>query len=532
MATPLRHWPVLLAALTLALAAAGSLTIVERYVDDARRADWAAGLGFAWTMVSAAIVAALLLRQAARARREGEERLQAALDSQAFHDPLSGLPNRACFMDRLERALQRADRQGNRVAVLFLDLDNFKVVNDSLGQETGDRLLVAVAERLRASPRPEDTVARLGGDEFTVLLEEVADGRPAIRAAERILQQVRLPYALDKDEVFTTASIGIAISAPGRDQPEGLLHSAALAMYQAKANGKARFEVFDLSMRARALERMALETDLRHAVDGGGFTLCYQPIVTLESGRIGEVEALLRWEHPRRGSVSPAEFIPLAEETGLILSIGRWVLEEACRQARAWQRQYPSHPPLVVGVNLSARQFWRGCADDVARALHTTGLEPSSLKLEITESAMMRDVESTIRTLRRLSDLGVRVAIDDFGTGYSSLAYLKRFPLDTLKIDRSFVEKLGNDPADGAIVRTIITLAKTLNLVVTAEGIETPEQLTHLRALGCDRGQGYYFARPLPSKAMGELLARRERPSPGIVAPDRLPIPLGSSRGR
>ena len=425
----------------------------------------------------------------------------------AFNDALTGLPNRALFNDRLAQGLARADRNRRSVAVLFLDLDNFKVVNDSLGHELGDRLLVGVAERLRACLRAEDTAARLGGDEFTVLLENLVDDGQPIEVTQRIAAQLSQPIRLNGRELVPTCSIGIAVSAPGRDRPDTLLRNADLAMYRAKANGKARYAVFDPSMNTDALERLELEGDLRHALELRQLRVVYQPIVTLASGRVSELEALLRWDHPARGVVLPADFIPLAEATGLIVEIGQWVLEEACRRARAWQLAHPADAQLTISVNLSARQFLNpDLIDDIARTLRDTDLAPSCLKLEITESVLMHDTDGTVAKLWALKRLGVRLAIDDFGTGYSSLSYLKLFPVDTLKIDRSFVSGLGQDSNDTAIVRSVVALAKSLNLAVTGEGIETAEQLGHLRALGCDLGQGYLFAKPLAADDVGALL--------------------------
>ncbi|MBI4319893.1 MAG: EAL domain-containing protein [Chloroflexi bacterium] len=434
----------------------------------------------------------------------------AQLAHQAFHDPLSNLPNRALFLNRVEHALARANRHNKLVALLFLDLDNFKVVNDSLGHQMGDRMLVAVAERLKLCVRNEDTVARFGGDEFTVLLEGVAGLRDVIRVVERIEEQTQKPFVLDGHEVFATASIGIALSSREHDEPNVLLRDADLAMYRAKTSGKAHYEVFDPSLDAIAMERLQLETDLRRALERGELTVYYQPVVLLESGRIEEMEALVRWQHPRRGLLPPMEFIPLAEDTGLILPIGRWVLEQACRQAQMWNARYSTARLLAVSVNLSARQFQDPkLVEETARILHDTGLNPACLKLEITESVMMHDAESTLVTLVKLKELGLELTVDDFGTGYSSLAYLKRFPVDALKIDKTFVEKLGQDPRDSSIVRAVTAFGRALDLVVTGEGIETAEQLTKLRELGCARGQGYYFAKPLPGDQLDVLLASR-----------------------
>jgi diguanylate cyclase (GGDEF)-like protein/PAS domain S-box-containing protein len=435
--------------------------------------------------------------------------LEEQLRYQAFHDPLSGLPNRALFMDRLEHALARANRRGDKVAVLFMDLDNFKVINDSLGHEVGDQLLVAVAERLKACLRPEDTVVRLGGDEFTVLIEDVDGVSDAARVAERIADILQPPFALNQYEVFATISIGIALSSPPQEQPADLLRHADLAMYRAKHKGKARYEVFEPSMGTDALERLVLENELRRALERGEFKVYYQPIVTLESGKIAGMEALVRWEHPTRGLVLPEEFLSVAEDTGLIVRIGQGVLREACNQMRAWQERYPSAPPLTVSVNLSPRQFFR--PELVAEILGETEIDPDSLQLEITEGALRSNgVHSANHTLRNLKDLGVQLAIDDFGIGYSSLSYLKRFPVDFLKIDRSFIAGLGQH-TDGAskdaeIVSAMIELTHALGLEAIAEGVETAEQLTRLRQMKCNLAQGNYFSEPLPSEALAVIL--------------------------
>jgi diguanylate cyclase (GGDEF)-like protein len=430
------------------------------------------------------------------------------LTKQAFRDPLTNLPNRALFMDRLSHGLTRAQRRHEHLAVLFLDLDRFKVVNDTLGHSVGDQLLVEVSRRLTSALRPGDTVARLGGDEFGILLEDVADAETAETVALRVEESLGKPYRFEGREVFVTASIGIALSSAKLGLPEEILRDADLAMYHAKAKGKARHEVFDGSMSAPALDRMDLEMDLRSAISRHEFRLHYQPILRLDTGKITEVEALIRWQHEKRGLLQPDEFIGLTEETGLIVPIGQWVLSEACKQARVWQLEYPMTPPLVMSVNLSAKQFQNPkLVEEITQALDVSGLAPSCLKLEITESTVMQDAPVTLTRLNELKELGVRLAIDDFGTGYSSLGYLKRFPVDTLKIDRSFVKGLSADGGDNAIVRAVVTVAKSLNMDVTAEGVETEGQLAELKALGCDRWQGFLFARPVSPERVGPLLA-------------------------
>jgi diguanylate cyclase (GGDEF)-like protein/PAS domain S-box-containing protein len=432
------------------------------------------------------------------------------LSYQAFHDLLTGLPNRALFMDRLEHALTRADRRGSKVAVLFTDVDNFKVINDSLGHKAGDQLLVAIAERLKACLRPEDTAARLGGDEFTILVEDIAGVGEVVQIAERIAEILRPPFALGEQEVFATVSTGIALNSSAQEQAADLLRHTDLAMYRAKRRGKARHEVFEPSMDAKVVERLILETGLRRALVRQQFKVYYQPIVALESGKVAGVEALVRWEHPQRGLLLPEAFLSVAEETGLIVRIGQWVLREAVKQARIWQERYPGTPPLTVSVNLSPRQFFH--PNLVAEVLEESEIEPASLQLEITEGAMATNgTSSSDRTLRNLKRMGVQLAIDDFGLGYSSLSYLKRFPVDFLKIDRSFTAGLGGEPngasKDTEIVKAMIELTHALGLKVIAEGVETSEQLRRLRNMKCDFAQGNYFSEPLPSEALAVNLA-------------------------
>jgi diguanylate cyclase (GGDEF)-like protein/PAS domain S-box-containing protein len=443
--------------------------------------------------------------------------LEDELAYRAYHDALTDLPNRTLLVDRLRQALARGARTQRGTAVLFIDLDDFKVVNDSLGHALGDQLLVATAQRLRASVRPGDTVARLGGDEFIVLLEDVAEADDANAAARRMLAELEAPFKLADRELFVGASIGIALSGPDPKLPDDLLRDADAAMYAAKARGKGHYELFEPGMHTQPLERLALEAELRRVLERDELRLHYQPVVELDTGRVCGAEALLRWQHPRRGLVPPGQFIPLAEETGVIVPIGRWVLQEACREARLLRDRHPGARPFVMSVNISGRQFQHpGLVQDVAEALRAADLPACALRLEITESVAMEAGTATIETLQALKGLGVQLAIDDFGTGYSSLAYLKRFPVDTLKIDRSFVDGLGHDPQDTAIVRSVITIAKTLNLVVTGEGIETVEQLEELRTLECTEAQGFYFARPAASEALSRLI------DAGPLAPDEL----------
>ena len=437
--------------------------------------------------------------------------LEERLHYQAFHDPLTDLPNRRLFANHLKEALKRTRRRkGRKSAVLFMDLDNFKVVNDSLGHEVGDHLLAAVGQRLKGCLRREEIAARLGGDEFTLLLESISSVGEAEEVAERIIRELRAPFVIEGHLIFATISIGIALSdTVGRGQEDLLLRAADIALYRAKGKTKACFEVFDRSKDAYALERLELENDLRKAIERDELKLSYQPVFSLETNNIAGMEALLRWEHRERGMMRPAEFIPLAEETGLIVPIGRWTLEEVCRQAREWQESYQIDPSPIAGVNLSLRQFQHpGLVEDVARVLRETGLEPGNLALEITESIAMHDEDATIAILEELKSLGVWLVIDDFGTGNSPLSYLTRqFKMDHLKIDGSFMRKFVEDPDNSAMIAGLIDFAHAVSLRVIAEGVETAVQLKRLKAMGCEFVQGDYMSKPLAPAEASELLA-------------------------
>ncbi len=440
------------------------------------------------------------------------------LNHQAHHDPLTDLPNRALFSRRLDAALAAGGGEGGTPAMLFLDLDRFKVINDSLGHEVGDRLLLAVAGRLLACVRPGDTVARLGGDEFTVLLAGVTGEDEATRVAERITTALNGPFQIDGHEVVVTSSIGVVLASPGagRETATDLLRYADMAMYRAKSAGKARHALFDRAMGAAALARLELETDLRHALERDELRIEYQPQVELAGGRIVGVEALVRWHHPTRGPVNPGVFIPLAEEIGLMVPIGRWILDAACRQAREWQEWAaawgdPTAAPLSLSVNLSVRQFQDpALVADLARILADTGLPPTTLHLEITETAVMEGATATGDTLRALQELGVQLAIDDFGSGYSSLRHLKAFPVGMLKIDKAFIAGLGQGAEDDAIIGAVMLLGHGLGLRICAEGVETAAQVARLARLGCDLGQGYHFSPPCAATALGDLLLAQE----------------------
>lgn len=430
-------------------------------------------------------------------------------------DVLTGLPNRVLFMDRLTRAFERARRKTNTTfAVIFLDLDSFKLVNDSLGHLIGDQMLVAIADRLEGTVRSSDsiarmgrnhTIARLGGDEFTILLEEITGPYEAMKIADRISTDLSAPFLVGGQEIFPSASIGIAVYNHSYQNPEELLRDADTAMYSAKASGKGRYEIFDAKMRATAVARLQLETEFRRAIERKEFENYYQVIVSLNTGKICGFEALVRWKSAARGIISPGEFIPIAEETGLIVPLGQWVLRTACQQMRLWQSRFMDGSPLGISVNLSARQFLQNDILQQCRTiLFETQLSLSSLTLEVTESAMMPNPEAAIDLMVQLKDLGIKLAMDDFGTGYSSLSYLHRFPLDSLKIDRSFVSRIMEDDE---IVRTILTLGHNLGLKVVAEGVETMEQVARLQSLGCEYAQGYYFSVPITAQEATDLLA-------------------------
>ncbi|MCE7962387.1 MAG: PAS domain S-box protein [Acidobacteria bacterium ACB1] len=437
-------------------------------------------------------------------RTLAEERLR----HYALHDPLTELPNRAAFMNHLRDAVARSERsEYAQFAVLFLDLDRFKVINDSLGHTIGDKLLVAIAEKLSACVRPGDVVARLGGDEFTILLQRSSDPHEVSKIAERLQTRISEPFKLDNYEVFTTASIGIVLSGQIHRTPEDFLRDADAAMYRAKEGGKARFEIFDQELHVRNMNLMRIETDLRHAVEKEQFEVHYQPIVDLETGLVSEFEGLIRWRHPEHGLVGPEEFVHVAEETGLIIPIGKWILTEACRQVALWQRD--AHRQLSISVNLSAKQLMHPTLTAQVRdAISLSGLHPSQVKLEVTESTVMEHSDKALKVLKELSRMGVGLSTDDFGTGYSSLSYLQKFPFQRLKIDRSFVKAMDEDEKSSLIVKTVLMLGENLDLEVVAEGIETRSQREKLRELKCGLGQGYLFSRPVPAAQAKDLLKR------------------------
>jgi diguanylate cyclase (GGDEF)-like protein len=426
---------------------------------------------------------------------------------QAFHDPLTGLTSRALFLDRLTHALACADRERTSTAMLLIGLDRFRTINEGLGHSVGDQLLAAVAERIRTAVRSADTAARFDGDEFAVLLHHLSNPHQAVLIARRVIHALRSPFSIMDRQVFITASVGVAFADPGQDDPQPLLHRAERALATAKRNGKGRYEVFTPSTRTSAHNPVELENDLRQALVRNELSLRYQPIVELATGRVTGFEALVRWQHPVHGMIQPLEFIPLAEESDLIVAIGSWVLEEACRQAAEWNATRHGQSPLTISVNLSARQLQHpDLCRMVATALDRAGLPPTCLTLEITESMLVQDSDATIRRLQQLKDVGVRLAIDDFGTGYSSLAYLRRFPVDIIKVDKLFVDDLPG--GEGAtLTRAIVGLGRSLRMATIAEGIEAADQCPALRESGCEFGQGYYFAKPLTADEATALIA-------------------------
>ena len=483
---------------------AGALCVLDR----APRV-WADAELLALRDVAAAIATELDLRRDVERRREREEELR----RHALLDALTGLPNRSLFLDRLEHAVERGRRHSDfQFAVLALDLDRFKIVNDSLGHRVGDELLVAVARRLESCVRSEDTVARLGGDEFAILLESIAHPSDGGRVADRIQRSLGAPVDLNGYDVFTSASIGVVLSSSGLESSAAMLQSADIAMSRAKGSGRARYEMYDRAMQALALNRLRMETDLWHAVERREFVVYYQPMITLATGQITELEALVRWKHPVHGLVAPLEFIPTAEEIGLIVPIGSFVLTEACEQLRRWQARFRRETPIAVSVNLSVKQLTeRHFVDDVAEIVGRSGLAPDSVKLEITESMLIDNPELARSTLDELHRLGVRVYLDDFGIGYSSLRYLHRLPLDGIKIDRSFVSEMEGEDKHFELVRTVRTLARNVGVCAVAEGVQTAGQLEVLRRLECEYAQGYLFSKPVPAEEIERLLARDPR---------------------
>jgi diguanylate cyclase (GGDEF)-like protein/PAS domain S-box-containing protein len=439
--------------------------------------------------------------------KETEHMLEKLLHN-VSHDSLTSLPNRSLFLDRLNHSINNTRRKKDFLfAVLFVDIDRFKIINDSLGHSFGNQLLIETSKKLQSCLRPEDTIARIGGDEFGILLDDITSVNDAISVANRIQKEFKSPFNLNNHDIFITSSIGIAISSTTLEQPEELLRDADLAMFKAKTLGRARHELFDSGMHTHAIEILQLETDLRRAIDRQEFTIYYQPIISLPTGKITGFEALIRWFHPEKGLIMNDKFIPVAEETGLIIPIGRWVLREACIQLNKWQEKFKTEKPLTMSVNISGKQFNHpNLIDQVTQILRETGTDASDLKLEITESTIMENAENARKMLRQLREMNIQLQIDDFGTGYSSLSYLHWFPVNTLKIDRSFVSRIGSDDENLEIVKTIVLLARNLKMNVIAEGIETEEQLQHLRDLKCDHGQGFYFSKPMHTDIIEEVM--------------------------
>jgi len=448
-------------------------------------------------------------------RKRTEERIV----HMAYYDGLTNLPNRSLFLDRLSQAITHSNRYKDSCALLFIDLDNFKRINDTLDHRIGDLLLQGVAERLNSFVRSADTiarqkvkalastVARLGGDEFTVLLTEIHSMQDAAKVSQRILNSLSSPFQLDGYEVFISASIGIALYPADGEDMDTLIKNADTAMYHAKGNGKNHFQFYKYSMNSTALERLNMENDLRKAITGNELSLLYQPRINISNGIIVGTEALIRWDHPEQGMISPASFIPLAEETGLIIPIGEWVIKTACRQNTDWHSKVSAYAPVSISLNISGHQFSQGnLVNIMEKILEDTGLDPTCLELEITESVIMKNADATISLLHKLKDMGVKLSMDDFGTGYSSFNYLKRFPLDIIKIDRSFIKDITNSRRDATIVKAIIAMAHTLELKVVAEGVETEEQLGLLQDMECDEMQGFLLCRPLPAEHVHEFL--------------------------
>ena len=446
-------------------------------------------------------------------RTADAERIEQQLRHDALHDRLTGLPNRAFFVERVRIAVERARRNPEECfGVLFLDLDNFKAINDSFGHVAGDELLLEVSRRLTGCLRSLDMLARLGGDEFALLLENIREPSDAARVAERLQASLQTPITVGEDEAYTSVSLGIAVHSEADDHPQHLLRSADLALYRAKEQGRARFQVFDPRMHEEAVRRLRLETDLRRALERNQFRLHYQPVVSLDTGRIVAVEALLRWEHPERGLVPPGDFIHVAEEAGIISEISRWVLEQACRQCQSWRREHGDDAPESVWVNLSMRQLAEGgLARQVSEVLQSLRFEAKRLTLEVTENLLVENVDVSLRTLSELHELGVRVFMDDFGSGHSSLGFLDRLAIDGIKIDRSFIGHLGAGDRPLQLVRTIVALVRGLGFIPIAEGVETEEQLRLLRDMGCEFAQGFHFSRAVPPDGIAKLLKVRVR---------------------